>query len=330
MSKTAILNRIRDVVGQGQRFLVTSHARPDGDAIGSQLALALALRALGKDVRIVNRDPVPEPYRPFPGAGDIEIAESVEGPFDAAFVLECGDLTRPGVAGLDKYWTVNIDHHLGNTGYGAINWLDESAAACGELVLELIDALQVPLSVDIATHVYIAILTDTGSFHHANITARTFDICRRAAEVGVDAAAVAREVFDSHSIGKLKLMGALLAGMRLEFEGRLAVLHLDEALLQQTGGSRDDTEGLINLPLAVRDIQAVVMFKSERQGETRVSLRSKGSVDVRAVAARYGGGGHTNAAGFTAPGSYADVHVRVVREAVDAIARAAAGSGGSA
>lgn len=330
MSEPAILDRIRDVVGRGHRFLITSHARPDGDAIGSQLALAWALRALGKDVRIVNRDPVPEPYRPFAGAEDIEMAEAVEGPFDAAFVLECGDLSRPGVAGLDAYLVVNIDHHLGNTGYGALNWFDESAAACGELVLELIDALGVPLSLEIATHVYIAILTDTGSFHHSNITARTFDICRRATEVGVDAAAVARQVFDSHSVGKLRLMGALLADMRLEAAGRLAVLHLDAALLQQTGSSRDDTEGLINLPLAARDIQAVVMFKRERQDETRVSLRSKGLVDVRSVAARYGGGGHTNAAGFTAQGSYAEVHARVVREAAEAIDLAVTGSAGSA
>jgi bifunctional oligoribonuclease and PAP phosphatase NrnA len=322
MSDAAPLARIRDLVARGRRFLITSHARPDGDAIGSQLALAGALRALGKTVRIVNRDPVPEPFLPLPGAGGIEVAGAVEGEFDAAFVLECGDLSRPGVAGLDRYTLVNIDHHIGNTGYGAITWFDSSASACGELVLELIDALGVPLSREIATGVYVAILTDTGSFHHANITARTFDMCRRAAEAGVDPAAIARQVFDSGNAGKLKLMGALLAGMELEAGGRLAVMHLDEAMLSETGSTKDDTEGLINLPLTAREVQAVVMFKVERPGETRVSLRSKGVVDVRAVAALHGGGGHTNAAGFTAPGAYAEVRARIVRETADAIAKA--------
>jgi len=319
MSDAVPLGRIGDLVRTGRRFLITSHARPDGDSIGSQLALAWALRALGKDVRIVNRDPVPSYCLPFPGAADIEVVEAVEGDFDALFVLECGDLTRPGIAGLERYLAVNIDHHIGNTGFGAVNWFDQTAAACGELVLELIDSLGVPLTREIATHVYVAILTDTGSFRHGNITARTFEMCRRAAEAGVDAAAVARQVYDSSSAGKLKLMGALLDGMQLEAGGRLAVLHLDDEMLRAAGSTRDDTEGLINLPLTARDVQAVVMFKAERPGEVRVSLRSKGRVDVRAVAARHGGGGHTNAAGFTAEGAYPDVRRRIVAEAAGAI-----------
>lgn len=326
MSDAVVRNEIRDVVRKGRRFLITSHARPDGDSIGSQLALAWALRGLGKDVRLVNHDPVPAPYLAFPGAADIEVADAVDGEFDAAFVLECGDLSRPGVAGLDRYVLINIDHHLGNTGYGAIIWFDQTASACGELVLELVDTLGVPLSREIAIHVYLAILTDTGSFRHSNITARTFEMCRRAAEAGVDAAAVAREVFDTSTIGKLKLTGALLAGMQLEDAGRLAVLHLDDQILDDTGGARDDTEGLINLPLAARDVQAVVMFRTERPGEVRVSLRSKGAVDVRAVAVRSGGGGHTNAAGFTAQGPYADIRSRIVRETADAIAAAFRGA----
>jgi phosphoesterase RecJ-like protein len=319
MNDPAPLARIVEIVRTGRRFLITSHARPDGDAIGSQLALAWALRSLGKAVRLVNRDPVPSYCQSFPGSSDIEVAEAVEGDFDALFVMECGDLTRPGVAGLDRYLAVNIDHHLGNTGYGAVNWYDQTAAACGELVLDVIDALGVALTREIAVHLYVAILTDTGSFRHGNITARTFDICRRASAAGVDAAAVARQVYDSSSVGKLKLMGALLDGMQLEAGGRLAVLYLDDEMLRGAGSTRDDTEGLINMPLAARDVQAVVMFKAERPGEVRVSLRSKAGVDVRAVAARYGGGGHTNAAGFTAEGDYPHVRARIVAEVTKAI-----------
>jgi phosphoesterase RecJ-like protein len=323
MSEADPRPRIRDLVVRGRRFLITSHARPDGDSIGSQVALAWALRALGKAVRIVNHDPPPEPYRAFPGTADIEVASAVDGDFDAAFVLECGDLARPEVAGLDRYPIVNIDHHLGNTGYGTVTWFDPTAAACGELVFELVEALGVPLSLPIATHIYVAILTDTGSFRHSNITARTFEICRRAAEAGVDAAAVARQVFDSASVGKLRLTAAVLAGLTLEADGRLAVLYLDDEILRATGGTRDDTEGLVNLPLSARDVEAVVLFKVERPGEVRVSLRSKGLVDVRAVAVRHGGGGHLNAAGCTLAEPYETARARIVHETAEAIAAAA-------
>ncbi len=320
MTDSTGLIPIRDALARGQRFLLTSHARPDGDSIGSQVALALALQALGKTVRIVNRDPAPAPYLAFPGVELIEVAAAVDGAFDAAIVLECGELSRPDVAGLDRYPVVNIDHHTGNTGYGALNWYDPSAAACAEMVLDLVDALGVPLTRAMATGLYVAILTDTGSFRHANITARTFDACRRTAAAGVDAAAVARQVFDSSSVGKLKLMGALLGGMRLEAGDRLAVLSLDDEMLRTSGATRDDTEGLVNLPFAAREVRAVAFFKVEGPDEVRVSLRSKGAVDVRAVAVRHGGGGHPNAAGFSVAGTYESVRGRIVSEVADAIA----------
>lgn len=317
--KPPAIDAIRHEVAAGARFLLTSHARPDGDAIGSELALAFALEALGKRVEVINRDPVPEQFRPFPGTDRIVVADRVTGRFDAAFVLECGDVTRPGLAGLERYRLVNIDHHAGNGLYGAVNWFDPSAAACGEMVFELVDALGVPLSVEIATHVYVAILTDTGSFHYSNITARTFDICRRLVASGVEPEAVARQVYDTGSPGKLRLIGALLSGMRLEAAGRLALLYLDADLLRQTGATYDDTDGLINMPLSAREVQAVAMFKTEQPGEVRVSLRSKGPVDVRVVAERHGGGGHRNAAGFTLKTPLSQAHDAIVAQLAAAL-----------
>jgi len=319
MTEPTELTRIRDTLASGHRFLITSHARPDGDSLGSQLALALALRAAGKSVRIVNRDPVPGPYRAFPATDLIEVAPSVDGEFDAVVILECGELSRPDVEGLGRHVVINIDHHAGNTGYGTLNWYDPSAAACAEMVLDLIDALGLPVTRDIATHLYVAILTDTGSFRHANITARTFDACRRAAATGVDAAAVARQIFDSSHAGKLKLMGALLDGMQIEADGRLAVLYLDDQILARTGTTREDLEGLVNLPFAAREIRAVLFFKIEGPDDVRVSLRSKGNVDVRAVAARYQGGGHVNAAGFSVSGRVEVVRDGLIREVTVAI-----------
>lgn len=310
-------------VERGTRFLLTSHARPDGDAIGSELALAYALRHLGKSVRVVNHDPPPEPLLALPGVAEIERADRVEGDYDAAFVLECGDVTRPGLAGLERYRLINIDHHAGNGFYGAVNWFDPEFAACGEMVMAVIDALGVPLSLEMATHVYVAILTDTGSFRHSAISARTFEICRRTAEAGVDPAAIARQVYDTGSLGKLKLTGALLAGMALEAGGRLAVMHLDDAEMRATGATYDDTDGLINLPLGARQVEAVAMLKTvDGPGEIRVSLRSKGGVDVRAVAEQFGGGGHRNAAGCTLRGMTLDEArariVALVTSALDA------------
>jgi len=312
---------ICDAIHARRRFLISSHARPDGDSIGSQLAMYYALEALGKEVRIVNADPAPDHYREFPGVEHIEIARSVrETDADALIVMESGDLARTGVSGLEGRFTINIDHHQGNTQYGALNWVDLSAAACGEMVFDVIEALGVPLTIEIATHIYLAILTDTGSFHYSNITPKTFDICRRTTEAGVNPAAMARRVFDQNSFGKLKLIGALLAQMDLLDGGRLAVMYLNDEILNSTSTTYNDTEGLINLPLTAREIQAVVFFKLGADGDIHVSMRSKYDVDVRAVAARHGGGGHKNAAGFKLKGPLAAVRDGVIDELEQAIA----------
>jgi len=314
------LARIAEAICARQRFVVSSHARPDGDAIGSQLALAYALRALGKEVQVVNADPAPPPLQAFPGVTDIEIAMTVEGDFDAAIIMECGDLGRTGVAGLDRFFVINIDHHPGNTEYGQVNWFDPAAAACGEMVFDLVLALGVPLSLEIATHVYLAILTDTGSFHYSSISPRTFDICRQALEAGVDPVSVARNVYDSNHMGRLRLFGSVLGGMQVDESGRIAVVYLNHTMAREAGGTYEDTDGLINLPLTVKDIQAVIFFKEVQGDEYRVSMRSKGAIDIAAVAKAYGGGGHKNAAGCSATGpldSLRHAIVQKVRHAVE-------------
>jgi phosphoesterase RecJ-like protein len=315
MRDSDILRQIGDALRSRSRtrFLLTSHARPDGDSIGSQLALAAALRAIGKSVRIVNRDVPPTAFAGLPGMEHLEIADAVTGEFDALVVLECSDLSRPGVAGLEGYFTLNIDHHPGNAAYGDVCWFDASAAACGEQVADIIDELGITWTFEIATHLYLAILTDTGSFRHSHITARTFDICRRAADAGVDAAAMARRVYEASSLGKLRLIGALLDGMQVVAGGRLALLTMDDGLLARTGASAEDTDGLINMPLMASTIQAVALVRAEAGGAVRVSLRSKGDLDVRLVASGFGGGGHKNASGFTIEGTAGDVVTAVTR-----------------
>jgi phosphoesterase RecJ-like protein len=313
------IQQVTSALRERRRFVISSHSRPDGDSIGSQLAMAFGLRALGKDVTVVNLDPAAHQFMAFPGVRDIRIAPTVEGDFDAAIIMECSDYARTGVRGLDRYFTVNIDHHPGNTGYGQINWFDPSAAACAEMVFDVVQALGVPLSVEIATHVYIAILTDTGSFHFSNLSPRTFEICRQLLEAGVDPVRIARQVYDSSSLGRLKLCGAIMTGLQVDPTGKIAVLYVDRAMAKATGASYEDTEGVINQPLTVKELQAVVFFKQTEGDEYRVSLRSKGDVDIGAVAKEFGGGGHKNAAGCTVTGRIDELRNTVVSKVARAI-----------
>ena len=312
------LEAVIDAIRTRNRFLLVSHARPDGDSIGSELALAYALKDLGKEVRVVNHDPVPPYLQSFPGVSELVVADAADGEYDAAIILECGSLGRTEVSGLDQYFVINIDHHLGNTMYGDVNWFDVSAAACAEMVFDVVKGLGVALTPPIATHLYVAILTDTGAFHHANITARTFEICRLATEAGVSPADVAGHVYQNSSVGKLRLTGTLLDTMELVSDGRVAVLSVDDQVLERTGCAPDDLEGLTNMPLTAQDVSAVVMFKTI-DGHLRVSLRSKPGIDVRAVATKYNGGGHRNAAGFSVPSPDGTLRSQVVADVATAV-----------
>jgi phosphoesterase RecJ-like protein len=313
------LLKIVDAVRTGRRFVISSHARPDGDSIGSQLAMAYALRELAKEAVIVNADPAPAPLMTFPGVRDIRIAAAIEGDFDAAIIMECGDLKRTGVAGLERFFVINIDHHPGNSGYGNVNWFDASAAACAELVFDLVRALGIALTKEIATHIYLAILTDTGSFHYSSISPRTFEICRECLEAGVDPVMVARSVYDSNNMGRLKLFGAVLGAMQIADSGRIAIVYVDHEMARAAGGTYEDTEGLVNLPLTVKEIEAVVFFKQEKGDEYRVSLRSKGEIDIGVIAKEYGGGGHKNAAGCTITGPIEELQKALIEKLEGAI-----------
>jgi phosphoesterase RecJ-like protein len=304
------LDAVVDRVRTGHRFIISSHQRPDGDAIGSAMAAAFALRAMGKQADVVFDAPPPHFLQPFPGVDELRVATQVDHTYDAAIIMECGALDRTGVTGLDRSPVLNIDHHLGNTRYGHVNWVDESAAACTELVFTLVERLGAPLTREVATHVYLGILTDTGSFHFSHITPRTFEIARRCVEAGADPQWIARTHYDSSTIGRVKVFGAVLDRMQLDASGRVAILTFTEAIAAAAGATYDDTEGLINFPLTVKDIQAVALFKEMTDGGWRVSLRSKGDVDVRAIATQFGGGGHVNAAGCTAHGELSDLQRR--------------------
>jgi phosphoesterase RecJ-like protein len=296
-----------------QRFILCGHARPDGDAIGSVMALANALRALGRtDVRTISADPAPGPFLDLPDMAGFEVVSEVDATGATVIVMESGSLERTGIRGLDAGLVINIDHHVGNTGYGAVTWFDETAAANGELVADLIDALGVVWTPTIATHLYVAVLTDTGSFRHSHISPRTFELARRCVERGADPVALYRQMYDSYSLGRLRLMGDLLHGMTLEAGGRLAVLRLTPEVHARTGSTPDESDGLVNLPFSAKDVQAVLLLREDADGRSRVSLRSREAIDVRAVAQQFGGGGHRNASGFTSDRSLDDLRAALL------------------
>ena len=291
-------------VRAGHNFVLASHQRPDGDAVGSAVGMALALRSLGKRAEVVMDAPPPHFLQPFPDVGNIRITSEVTAQYDAALIMECSSLDRTGIRGLDRSPVLNIDHHIGNTGYGTINWVDESAAACGELVFTLVEAIGAPLTRDVATHIYLALLTDTGSFHYSHISPRSFEIARRCVEAGVSPQWVASTHYDSSTVGRVRIFGAVLNGMRLDPSGRVALLTITRDQAAAAGATYEETDGIVNFPMSVKNISAVAFFKEVGDNDWRVSMRSKGSLDVGAIARAYGGGGHKNAAGCSVTGDW--------------------------
>ena len=297
-----------DLIKRGQRFIIASHQRPDGDAIGSAMSMALALRAIGKSATVVT-DAIPPVFlQPFPDVASMQITPEVTDAYDAALIMECSELSRTGVRGLDLSPVMNIDHHPGNQGYGTINWVDESAAACGEMAFTLIEAIGAPLTSAVATHIYLAVLTDTGSFHFSHLSPRTYEIAKRCVEAGADPRWIARTHYDSNSLARVRIFGAVMNGMVIVDGGRIALLSITRRTMEELQGTSDDLEGLINFPLTVKDIEAVAFFKETGDHDWRVSMRSKGNVDTGAIARAHGGGGHTNAAGCSARGALDDVY----------------------
>jgi phosphoesterase RecJ-like protein len=313
------LDRLVSQIQSGRRFLVSSHQRPDGDAIGAAVGIALALRDLGKTAEVVMDAVPPHFLRPFPAVDGIRVTPQISDVADAALIMECSSLDRTGVAGLERSPVFNIDHHVGNTRYGTINWIDESAAACTEMVFTLIERLGVRLSTPIATHVYLGLLTDTGSFHFSHITPRSFEIARRCVEAGADPQWIARTHYDSSTLARVRIFGHVVNTMQLDPSGRVALLTMTTDAAAATGASYDDTDGIINFPLTVKDIQAVAFIKQMQDGEWRVSMRSKGNIDVGAIARAHAGGGHKNASGCSIRGSLASVQEAFLRHLVAAV-----------
>jgi phosphoesterase RecJ-like protein len=296
-----MLRSVLQQIERHDRFVLTSHARPDGDAVGSVLACLAMLRQMGKQAQVVMRDAVPALYRDLPLADSIIQAPMVTASSDAAIILECDSLQRTALEGLDGRYLINIDHHYSGRPFANVNWIDPSACATAELIFALVRESGVKVSRDIATCLYTAVLTDTGMFANAGTSASTFGLAKELVLAGADPVAIARKVFFSNSTAKMRLLGTALS--RLHREGAVAWMSVTRRDLESCGAADEDCEGLSNWALSIEGVEVAIFFREVAGGRGwRASLRSKGAINVAAIAERFGGGGHICASGCSLPG----------------------------
>ncbi len=300
MAQSNTIHDVLDAFQRGHRFLVTAHARPDGDAVGSMLACGLILQQLGKQVDMVSCDRVPLIYRALPCASQIRQVSRVEGSYDAVILLECDGIERSRLLGLEDRFLINIDHHVSGRPFAHINWIDHHACAVAEMVYQLAQASGVAILPEMATCLYAAVLTDTGSFCYEGTGAHTFTLAGELVSRGANPSAIARDVYFSNPTSKMLLLGAALSNLRRE--GRLAWMWVTQNDMIRTCAAEEDCEGLVNYAISIAGVEVAVFLRELPDHRVRLSLRSKGQVNVAQIAERFGGGGHIHASGCTLEG----------------------------
>ncbi|MFY9702636.1 MAG: bifunctional oligoribonuclease/PAP phosphatase NrnA [Terriglobales bacterium] len=304
-----MVERVLQEIRSRQRFVVTSHARPDGDGIGSALACAQILRVMGKVADVVMHDGVPRIYQNLPFADRVIKADRIPAA-DAVILLECDSTRRTLLDGLDKCFLINIDHHVSGRNFANVNWIDSSVMATAELVFRFARRACVPIDRNMATCLYTALMTDTGSFMFEGTNEHTFTVARELALAGADPALCARSIYFGHSTAKMRLLGAALSN--LHREGSLAWIWVTQEQMTRFGAREEDCEGLVNYALSMGDVQVAVFFRELADRRLRVSLRSKGEVNVSTVAEYFGGGGHKCASGCSIEGPLSVAVSRIV------------------
>jgi phosphoesterase RecJ-like protein len=298
-------------------FLITSHVNPDGDSIASQLALCHILQGLGKDCRVISSDAVPRIYRFLPGAENILIRRrhSLRS-YSAAILLDCGDITRSTLALGRKPCrpVINIDHHVSNTFFGTYNWVDVKASSTSEIVFDIARHLGVRLDLETATNLYAGILTDTGSFRYSSTTPRSMSVASRLLRYGVDPHDIAERIYESAEFTSLRLLGRVLSRLGQSSDGRVSWVTFTHRELSSLTNMAE-TEEFVNYARSLESARIALGFKEVEPGKIRISLRSKGAINVAELALRHGGGGHRNAAGCTIEGQLPIVVRSLVNEA---------------
>ena len=322
---TATFEQIGRALREHQRFAVFSHVRPDGDALGSQLALGLSLKKLGKDVRIWNEDGMLEKYSFLPDAELLTRPPAEPEDVDVIVALDTAIQNRLGTAlpaVRESKLCINIDHHPSNPGYGDLVYIDSKAPATGQILFELMTNQKLPIDPAIAENLYVAISTDTGSFQYPNTTARTFEIAAELVRAGVDVGRVSQITYENYPRRRVELLRDLLGTMCFDANDRVASFSLSLATAKKLEVLPEDNEGLIDHLRAIRGVIVAVFFEELADGKVRVSMRSKSdNVNVCAICEKFGGGGHVLAAGARVKGNLAEVEKKILEEVRNVVSR---------
>jgi len=320
-----IINHLKN----SNHIIIASHKNPDGDAIGSLIAMGLALEALNKNITLYNESPIPSAYRFLPSVERIVRQIKKTNTYDTAIILDCADFQRIGKISsvISKIPVIiNIDHHITNTRFGNLNLIDTSACATAEIIYNLLIEMALPISNSaIATSIYTGILTDTGSFRFSNTKKSAFAICEKMVEAGVDPYNVAQHVYGRYSFGRIKLLNMALESIEISDNGKMSMMILTKGMLDETGTLPEDIDGLINYAKSIENVKVAALIHelsngkevSEKPGDYHVSLRSDGTVDVAVIAGSFGGGGHNRAAGFNIESTLSDIKTQMLNISVE-------------
>jgi bifunctional oligoribonuclease and PAP phosphatase NrnA len=306
------LSEVLREIDRRQQFVLTSHARPDGDAIGSVLACSQILREMGKDTEVVLKDGIPHIYKMLPFADRVVQSATINDQFDTAVLLECDSIERTALKGLENRFLINIDHHQSGRPFAHVNWIDPNACATAELIFRLAREAGVQVSPEVATCLYTAVVTDTGSFAFAGTTARTFALAQELVLAGADPVRIAQQVYFSNPTSKMRLLGAALS--KLHQDGPLTWMYVTREDMERCDAIDEDCEGLANWALGIEGVEVALFFRELESGRYRVSLRSKGHINVARVAELFGGGGHACASGCAVDGPLSLSVERVVAQ----------------
>lgn len=326
MSENCTLAQIGSALREHERFLVLSHLRPDGDALGCQIAMAACLRQLGKKVKVWNHDGMLEKYAFLPCSELVEKPPETAEDFDVVIALDTAVQDRVGkcLAAIrsTRMW-INIDHHISNNHYGDLAYIDSSAPATGQILYELIRDQELPLTYEMVDNLFIAISTDTGSFQYPATTARSFEIGAELIRAGANVGELSSKAYDSFPRRRIELMRSLLNVLKFSSDDRVASFALTHAEAERLGALPEDNEGLIDTIRAIQGVVAAVFFEELKDGSVRVSMRSKDpeQVDVCRVGKKFGGGGHTLAAGARLDGPFEEAQQKILDALNDEITR---------
>lgn len=312
-----IINSIIEKLKESKKIGITCHISPDGDSLGSSLALMQGLLNMGKNAYIISKESLPETFDYLPYSNKINKELSyVLDDTDTVIVLDCGNIERIN-ANIDieerSYTLINIDHHISNDNYGDLNYIDTKAAAVAEIVYELLNILNVPIDKNIASCLYTSIVTDTGSFRHSNTTRLTHKIAGDLIATGIDFSEIHRKIFENMSFERLKLHGKIIDNIHLELNKRLCIMELTKEMLREYDIEKSDTSDIVNIGTQIDTVEVAVLLK-ESDDMTKVSLRSKHKVDVRKIAEMFNGGGHIKAAGFSTSKSLEEIKTILINE----------------